>query len=914
MDSCETLDIQHLEAYSLNSQGKYVLTRPDIHITYVGHPASLESLISDLRKLIGEKGCMITEFSAAQDTLICGPVTHVALRLVNCYGGRVRICGKDPFAAREILDIRLIKKPQQWDWVFNVYHKGMTHILQRTLMVAVPRPGTQNQLTALQTAPPDLPPKARGDVERYTRAKNAFDRFCKTNTAFVRDILLVATNEGRGKGHWYSYFDDVSEITDYLLMTEQAVVFHNCWSPGHIISELQKVCNSGVRPASVILCYLTPRPPDDVVVKIHQLCDQISSGTVLSPGYRQTDVPLSTWKPHVFVFANFCPEVDSGFDNGHWGLSLPSQMNYTSHLIVPRDYVDTLVEAAKRHLRPSLEVVNVSEFLESLRDMFRDFEVRPEDLPGRFKSVQTAAAALFEFFTPHVRLAFLRAGFSPVFTLMKTLKFGSGGRQVPELKIVGEVVQITQMTMPTSIIGKTGKIGNVYVRSIPLTDEERELFAEKIQSLVGMAPLPSPNMIEDMARNKGLPVPPAVPLILDDILAPKAVLFDELTGPFPEMGPTVEFKVHRKLDDFLRGCGATWGVKTPTPMGEVVSKGWMIEKCRAVVKVDFGLPPKGEAYQMLYWFEYGYRIIRMRADDVGVDWAGGMECTVELEHALRNQSLGDFVYLDRVSGRDSWRELRVIVSRLSARLMCHNAWWEEFIGPIVVDEPESGEDSSRSSPPASASISSPVFPATVAAEAPSQISTSDQHLSPAAPSDTTPPISASDQQPVPAIPSDTALPISTSDHQPALATLSDTTPLISASDQLPSPPKTAAPLSVSDHHLAPATPSISASAPSIRWAIYCRSSVPESLPGQRNYSLAHAISAGLSPIAGPRVYFEDLCDADTHPNNRPGLQAFLKSGATGMLCANGSVLAPARDLAAAIVFLGSRGVTFRTID
>jgi hypothetical protein len=921
LDPRLSLDMRHLEMFAPDSRGRYVLTCPEVHLTYVGRrQTSLDSLLAELDERVGEKGYTISDYTAVQETLGCGLTgypegsVHIAIRLVGTSGVKFRIYNRETFAITDIPHIRLIKKPQQWDWIVNVLHPQLGQPLRRTSVVAA-LSGVGVQIHSVQNlgqvlGPADLPPKARGDVERYTKAKRAFDSFCKTNTAFVRDILLVATNEGRGKGHWYSYFDDVSEITDYLMMHGQAVVFHNCWSPGHIISELQKVCNSGVRPASVILCYLTARPPDDVVVKIHQLCDQISSGTVLSPGYRQTDVPLSTWKPHVFVFANFYPEVVSGFDNGHWGLSLPSQMNYTSHLIVPRDYVDTLVEAAKRHLRPSLEVVDIKKFLESLREVLCDFEVRKEDLPGRFKSVQAAAAALFEFFKPEVRADFLRRGFLPVFTLMKTFSLDSA-RPPPEVEIVGETVQITHMTMPTSIIGKTGRIGNVLVRSVPLTDEDRELFAEKIQSLVGMAPLPSPNMIEDMARNKGLPVPPPVPLICEGPPAPpsaKEVLFDELSGPFPEMGPIVESNVYRTLNDFLRGYGGMLWVKTPSPMGEVVSKGWMVESCRVVVKVDFGLPPKGEAFQMLYWFEQGYRIIRMRADDVGVDWAGGVGSTVELEHALRSRSLGSFVYLDRVSGRDSWRDLRLIVSRLSARLMCHNAWWEEFIGPLPVDAEITLLTEDSIAPEETQEIMPNRGLDGVASETLGILGAGALY-EPVNHEDGRPRVGSS-QGALDDIPQELT-PLTT--PSVARATSSGNGDLSATGAQarlVVSYPEVPAADTVQTRPTEPVErPQF------IAWAIYCRTtSGSDDLLAQRTHCLTHAKAKGLVPVAGPKNYFEDICPAEAPPGSRPGLQAFLKSGATGMLCAHTSLLADNDSQVAALAFLKARGVAFGTVD
>lgn len=74
-----------------------------------------------------------------------------------------------------------------------------------------------------------------------------------------------------------------------------------------------------------------------------------------------------------------------------------------------------------------------------------------------------------------------------------------------------------------------------------------------------------------------------------------------------------------------------------------------------------------------------------------------------------------------------------------------------------------------------------------------------------------------------------------------------------------------------------------------RWAIYCRVSTVgqgrdgQSLDAQTDRCRQYAQKAGLLPIEGSHV-FADILSGTTDPLQRPGIQALLRTGATGILC------------------------------
>jgi hypothetical protein len=651
-----------------------------------------------------------------------------------------------------------------------------------------------------------------GDVQRYERAKLAYEKYRLTNTSLIMKIFSKSPNETRGNGHWYSYYEDAPAFADYLMMHGQAVAFYNCWSIDIIATELQKVCNSGSRPECVILCYSNGRPSEDIVIGVRDNCERISTGTVQVPKFRMGDVPLNTWRPHVFVFADFHPAIERGFDNGHWALAVPERMNRTGHLFVPKDCVESLIETARNLISPNPGIIGVEVLLDSLRAMVRDLKVPPEDLSGAFKTIGEAARALLNILTPTVMAEYWRRGFQPVITVCNTIACPLSEDRLEEPDF-GETLPFTATTTTESLIGKTGKLGNVYIRSLKLTDADKEVAAEKIRRMT----LPSIDQIEGIVREGAYPAiqaPEQTPSLLRDG-APSRALGGPFGGErasFEEFGPVNEVAVFNEVATFLR---VTNGIVTPTPLGDFRTNGWVLEDKRVIVEVDMSVPVKGEVYKTLYWFEQGYRTIRLRADEIGPEWKieFGSGFTVELEQAIMGGSGKQFWFLERTPSRSSWKELQAELAAYYPHLMSHVEWWKVKIGP---HDPQFEED----------------VPTPPSAEDPD-----------------------------------------TSQDVPI---------------EVPQPPK-----------------------PATAWAIYCRTTAgSDDLIGQRNYCLAHANEKGLIPVAGPRNYFEDICPAETPPGSRPGLQALLKSGATGLLCAHVSLLADGPSQGAAVEFLGALGVAF----
>jgi hypothetical protein len=804
------LEISDLESFTPSPQGKYVLTCPEIHITYAGHhPTSLETLIANLTRSISEKGYAITDYSAVQAMDVSGlsgyqgAVTHAAVRFLVPTGSKFRIYGKDPFSVMGIPCIRLVKKLQQWNWIINIFHRALGQPIHRISCTALV-PGQ----TGLGPIPLEgtlvSPPRARNDVRRVMRAKEAYEVFSKTNTDLILKVFTDTVSKDRGSNNWFSFFEDTSEIADYLMMQGQAVTFHNCRSQDIVATELQRVYNAGTAPKCVILCFTNGKPPGGAQ-GIYEVCDRISTGTLQVPKFRSGDSPLNTWRPHVIVFANFHPDIELGL--GHWSLSIPTHMNHTGHMIVPRSHVETLVEAAKRYIMPSPGVVGIDDLMDSLRNVLNGLEVSTKDVPGAFKTITEVVGALLGLFTPQAMEQYWREGFNPIIVVFKQFGCPISGKELADLELAGETVRITQRTDLRSIIGKNGRIGNIIIRSVPLTEREKQIVAEKLNRL---AALPSIGRIEDIVREGDYVVPSHVRLIDEAPLPPAMGPFDEKGGALIDFSGADEKVVYYTLAPFLRAYGAVRGFKTPCPLGEVWSNGWFIESKRVILEIDYDLPSKGEAYKMIYWVEQDYRVIRMRADDVGVVWRGGMESTVDLEQAIMDSFMGPLIYLDRVRERNSWKELQENIGMYGSMIAGHSAWWVKHVGPL---------------------------PGMLLYE-------------------------------------------SESEHEP------DSGPTPAPPDMTQTPPTT--------------------------WAVYCRTSIgSDDLIAQRNFCLSHAQANGLIPVAGPRNYFEDFCSPETPPGNRPGLQALLASGATGMLCAHVSLLADAPCQEAAVGFLKAQGVVFQ---
>jgi hypothetical protein len=101
------------------------------------------------------------------------------------------------------------------------------------------------------------------------------------------------------------------------------------------------------------------------------------------------------------------------------------------------------------------------------------------------------------------------------------------------------------------------------------------------------------------------------------------------------------------------------------------------------------------------------------------------------------------------------------------------------------------------------------------------------------------------------------------------------------------------------------------------WAVYCR--IPhartaharaEELAKQRAACAAYAEAHNLLPV-GPNWYFEDVCSEKTGPNERPGLQALIASGATGIICLSRKTMSPRTENIQP--WLDSLGLGLRTL-
>lgn len=82
---------------------------------------------------------------------------------------------------------------------------------------------------------------------------------------------------------------------------------------------------------------------------------------------------------------------------------------------------------------------------------------------------------------------------------------------------------------------------------------------------------------------------------------------------------------------------------------------------------------------------------------------------------------------------------------------------------------------------------------------------------------------------------------------------------------------------------------------------------------QQEACIAYAREMGLTPVAGPQQVFVDTCAGNVAPDARPGLTALTASGAAGVLCEDGTRLAPAELAGPLAAWLAARGLEQRTV-
>jgi hypothetical protein len=672
----ERFDLDYLDELTLNGDQRYVITCPSIHLTYAVHfDGGLPFLIEVLRENLAKKNCIIERLSAVEETDQCRAVgrrcnhCHVALKMSydRTKTTRFKIHGLDPVTVRGVVPhVRLVKDPMHWRHLWWWYHhkEGTPYqLVDGGVAVQVERRlAGQSRKAALQ------------DVRALNAGRAHFDH--KTsNTATLQSFLSGSPSSVRGGKHWVLHLKNAAMIADHGELEKKFVVFHNCWSVTDVVKKMQSYANRGLL-LPVIFCYSGAMPEERRLRKLFTICEAVVTGTLYKESSDVGDYPLAMWRPHLYLYAEFLP-TDQGLVDGNWTIWFQDPSGtVTRHMMVPASIELDLRRLSERYVVP--EPVIISRSL--LRTALSRYRERNE--PDAFRSVEEMESTLYRFLSPEIMDLYWRAGFEPVLRVFADF-FGEGSLLS---SVSGQEVRLGRFTSIASVIGRDARLGNVLIMSVPLNAEQKETAARILRDRREGLEIVDELEAERIAVALGLPV--TGNLVVESIPAAvppgrRELLFQISGGPFPNFG-TPSSTAIRELDAFLAGFNGRKGYSIHTPFGDVRSDGWIIESPPVIIEVDLEIPPKGEAYKMLRWIETGYRIIRVRQDDVGQRW-GGTELSVELEHIIR-RGYDDVYLLEREPGRKSWGLLREEIREYNTPPKTHCIWWREKV------DPELGED------------------------------------------------------------------------------------------------------------------------------------------------------------------------------------------------------------------------------
>jgi hypothetical protein len=676
---------------------KIEITWSVLHLTYVGlFTCGLEAAVETLEKSFKAKGYTLQKISAIEEKVtacrMIGPEpyphTHIAIDINKGETERFKTNGLTIFTIEgntpQLPHVRLVKYTGHWNHIWNTYHykEPGASPLQRI---------GDGPLRRMPPKTIRLSKKENAQKIRYERNKAAYDAFCRSNTYFIAKIHEALQDSGMSTKMWIPYVRNAELVADYYHQDKQALVYTNNWSGESIAKDMQESITAGNKPPLIILVLnrsahdIIPHLPD-----IYKLSEYIVTGCLQYRRATRHDIPLSTWRPNVIIFATF-NSTDLSVD---WTQLLAGSPTSTSHILANHTSYEQMEHIAAEV--PDLQVCVLP--IHTIRRALAVYEPGPP-LPHEINTLATERAAriFFNHFTPHMLKLYWEKGYHPVIAFIGIYDIRRKAR-------ISDIVGSTQPVDPddlTKSIGHTIQMGGLIIKSIQLDDEEKEQLRLDYEQGAVRA-LITPGRAREIVEIHGLiPSPPRLTAPpVDPHTELKNALFQVKGGPFPDFG-TVNEAAIRNLDAFLNGYDTTRGITTPTPLGDIRTDAWILKQKKVIVELDYQLPSRGEAFKMLYWLEQeGHTTIRIRADDVGLDWRG-RPFTVYLEDAIREKAY--ITYLDRVPERDSWKELRESVGENVAKLMGHVFWWEENVGPLPemprTPEPEETPEPARHNEP-----------------------------------------------------------------------------------------------------------------------------------------------------------------------------------------------------------------------
>jgi hypothetical protein len=811
-DDLKDFDPEDLPPYACDGKGQYRLTCRRIHLTYpCQFDEPLTSTLESLERQLYAKNVSIESLSAVQETGLCRligedhPHTHIALDLKST-AGRFTVNGTQPFKIHGTTPhVRLVQQDRHWAYIYYSYHRKQNRPHQRL-------PGAA-QLTIAPLRAPTAREKA-GNI-RFEASKIAYDRFNGSGTSTLCELVDTKAEAGNGWKSWFVNYEDHQHVCEHYERTGEAAVIYNTWSLSAIIPILQEHCNKVARPNVVVFCFVgdSGATPENLVA-ILNVCDQISGGTL--HGYynkkgKSKDTALALWKPNVHVHATFSPQIhDLAFDRSRWTVMFYGHRGNTGHMLVASSQVDIFRRYAESVVPAPRSIISTDIYARELGHLLHEAAA---GYP-RIWAIQ-AVTMLHRLVGKDITHQFWRAGYE----IRIGIYCGSA-------ELYHDATQDILDGRIGKYIGKSFKVFNLLVDSIKLDPDERRITQERLQ----IEDRPKPSQLEELL-SRGFANGQIAPRLLllpspenEPLPRQLQILFEASRQPFSNPQPLNPIGLEH-FGTFLGIAGAEKGYLTRTPLGTVHSPGWIIQKHYVVIELDQEIPPKGEEYKILYWLEKGYRMIRVRQDDLASEeGAGGM--LVELEHAiLRGPRL---VFLERQPSRNSWASLRERLDKYTCYNAAHAFWWKDNMDPEL-------------------NIHAPDFFESI-------------------------------QTPRPATPEMTSIPLDIQQSR-------SENPHIPASAQAPQAADGGAPLTSLQtprkNGWAIYTRTLGGDGlggPDLE------RDINHKLAWQQNTCIAYAQKYNLAPVAGPHQMFADRCPPNAPFQSRPGLAALVASGAAGMLC------------------------------
>jgi hypothetical protein len=601
--------------------------------------------------------------------------TYVAVRVRSPEGGRFRIYVNvlgEP--QRSQPKAGLIADQSQFDLICTVVHQRGPEVAWRM------REGGRFERIQQGPAAPT----------RAEMARKAYDEFAKTNGPLLIEIL-----RGRSKPTltWLGHVDDAGLIGDHMRLEGMAIVFDSFWDEARVSKAMHECLNAdngrGRRPDMVVFVLGNQRRPDHA--EFDRLCEDIVAGNLVYRRASIQDAPLSTWRPSVFVFAGF--PLSAELTHSSWSLTLPDCSTGGGHLFTPEASVARAREAVSRIplTRPNPRVLAIDELYQGLFH----YQGHMKSLAGR--TIPQQALHLFHahFTLPMLRL-YLSRGFSPVIYFVDIKSCGldacNYNDRLDELVgLNGDFDEVDPYNIGASV-GRKVMIGNVVIRSVPLTDRNRAAMERLIEK---NAADPERLPIDDM----GLSASPSISNLLTEGPSQRLLPFPpsrvrdgawEVGAAGGRRGAAVVVGEFFKKEFGLSSCP----IRTESPDGIIETIGFIGGYDKTVLTVDWGLPTAVDVYVALVWLEEDYAVVRVRADDVA-------EARFSLMDARATVMVvsGEVSYLEADPSTNSWskfkEEIAPYLRKIKAGEKVSAQWWAERCAKAPVAPVASAPETSR---------------------------------------------------------------------------------------------------------------------------------------------------------------------------------------------------------------------------